>query len=154
MTGQRSLLLAIDLATARRDEALAQMQQNVQAETFAQDQMHQLKQYASETEQRWLQGAQVSTSPEMLHHHYQFMSRLNQAIQLQEGVLLSHQQRVEAARQVLLSAEFRLASFKQVLASRQATVNKARQRQEQKQMDEFASQQSQRQQRLHVENET
>jgi len=153
MTGQRSLLLAIDLATARRDEALAQMQKNVHAEAFAQDQMHQLKHYASETEQRWLQGAQVSTSPEMLHHHYQFMGRLNQAIALQDGVLASHRQRVEAARQALMTAEFRLASFKQVLSSRQATVAKARQRQEQKQMDEFASQQTQRQKRLHAENE-
>lgn len=153
MTGQRSLLLAIDLATARRDEALAQMQRAVHAEAFAQDQMHQLKQYASETEQRWLQGAQVSTSSEMLHHHYQFMGRLNLAIALQDGVLASHRQRVEAARQALMTAEFRLASFKQLLASRQATVAKARQRQEQKQMDEFASQQTQRQKRLHAENE-
>lgn len=153
MAGQRSLLLAIDLATARRDEAQAQLQKNQHAEAFAQDQMHQLQQYAQETEQRWMQSAQVSASPEMLHHHYQFMSRLNQAIQLQDGVLASNRQRLEASRQVLLSAEFRLASFKQVLATRQATMTKARQRQEQKQMDEFASQQSQRQQRLQSENE-
>ena len=153
MSAQKSLLLAIELATARRDEAQGQLQRNLHAEAFAQDQMHQLQQYAQETEQRWMQGAQVSASPEMLHHHYQFMSRLNQAIQLQDGVLASNQKRVEAARQVLLSAEFRLASFKQVLATRQATVAKARQRQEQKQMDEFASQQSQRQQRLQAENE-
>ncbi len=154
MSDQRSLLLAIDLATSRRDQAQAQLQKNLHAEAFAQDQMHQLQQYAQETEQRWMQSAQVSAAPEMLHHHYQFMSRLNQAIQLQDGVLTSNRQRVEAARQVLLSAEFRLASFKQVLATRQAAVTKAHQRQEQKQMDEFASQQSQRQQRIHAENET
>lgn len=153
MTGQKSLLLAIDLATSRRDEAQTQLQKNVQAEAFAQDQMQQLQQYAQETEQRWLQGAQVSTSPEMLHHHYQFMGRLNQAIVLQEGVLANHQQRVNAARQVLMQAEFRLMSFKQVLASRHATEMKAHQRQEQKQMDELAGLQTQRQQRLQAENE-
>ena len=150
---QRSLLLAIDLATARRDAAQTQLQSTQQAEAFAQDQMQQLQQYAEETQQRWMQSAQVSASPEMLHHHYQFMSRLNQAVQLQDGVLASNRQRVEAARQVLLSAEFRLMSFKQVVATRQSSVNKARQRQEQKQMDEFASQQAQRRQRLHAENE-
>ncbi len=152
MAGQRSLQLAIDLATARRDEAHAQLQKNVYAESFAHDQMQQLQQYAQETEQRWMQGAQISTSPELLHHHYQFMARLNQAISLQDGVLASSRQRVEAARQVLMSAEFRLASFKQVLATRQAAAAKTRQRQEQKQMDEFASQQYQRQQRLQAEN--
>jgi len=152
MAGQKTLLLAIDLATAQRDQAQAQLQKNLHAEAFAQDQMQQLQQYAQETEQRWMQGAQVSAAPEMLHHHYQFMSRLNQAIQLQDGVLASNRQRVDAARQGLLSAESRLASFKQVVATRQATVTKARQRQEQKQMDEFASLQSQRQQRLHAEN--
>lgn len=154
MTGQRSLLLAIDLATSRRDESLAELQRAEHSQAFAQDQMNQLQQYAQETEARWMQGAQVSTSPEMLHHHYQFMARLNQAIVLQEGVLASHRQQVEAARQQLMQAEFRLASFKKVLATRQAAIAKIRQRQEQKQMDEFASQQTQRQQRIQAENQT
>ena len=153
MAGQRGLLLAIDLATSRRDEALAQLQKAMRSEAFAQDQMDQLQQYALETEARWMQGAQVSTSPDMLHHHYQFMERLNQAITLQDGVLASNRQRVEAARQLLIQAELRLASFKQVLATRQAAVTKTRQRQEQKQMDEFASRQTQRQQRLQAENQ-
>lgn len=154
MSTQRSLLLAIDLATARREEAAAQLQKTMRSEAFAQDQMGQLQQYAQETEARWMQGAQVSTSPEMLHHHYQFMARLNQAIALQEGVLVSNRQRVEAARQLLMQAEFRLASFKQLLATRQAAVAKTRLRQEQKQTDEFASQLTQRQHRLQAENQT
>lgn len=153
MTGQKTLLLAIDLATARRDEVQAQLQNLLHAQAHAQDQMHQLKQYAVETEHRWMQGAQVSTSPELLRHHYQFMGRLDQAILLQEGVLANHEQRIEAARQLLLQAECRLSSFKQVLATRRMAIAKTRQRQEQKQMDEFASQQSQRQQRLQAENE-
>ncbi|MBT3067591.1 flagellar export protein FliJ [Rhodoferax sp. U11-2br] len=154
MSGQKTLLLAIDLATARRDEAQANLQNILHAQAHAQDQMQQLQQYAVETEQRWLQGAQISTTPEMLRHHYQFIGRLDQAIQMQEGVLASHAQRIEAARQLLLQAECRLGSFKQVLATRRLAIAKTRQRQEQKQMDEFASQQSQRQQRLQAENDT
>lgn len=153
MAGHKALLLAIDLATARRDEAQAQLKSIVFAQAHAQEQMQQLKQYAVETEQRWMQGAQISTSPEMLRHHYQFMGRLDQAILLQEGVLASHEQRLEAARQLLMQVECRLSSFKQVLATRRIAIAKTRQRQEQKQMDEFASQQSQRQQRLQAENE-
>ena len=154
MSGQKTLLLAIDLATTRRDEAQAHLQSLLHAQAHAQDQMQQLQQYAVETEQRWLQGAQISTTPEMLRHHYQFIGRLDQAIQMQEGVLANHAQRIEAARQLLLQAECRLGSFKQVLATRRLAMAKTRQRQEQKQMDEFASQQSQRQQRLHAENDT
>jgi len=154
MAALKSLLLAIDLAAGQRDHARAQMQKTVQADAFAQDQMQQLKQYAQETEQRWMQGAQISTSPEMLQHHYQFMARLNQAILLQDGVISGTRQRVDAAKQVVLQAEFRLASFKQVLAGRQAALAKTQQRREQKQMDEFASLQTQRQQRLQMESQS
>lgn len=153
MSGQKTLLLAIDLATTRRDEAQAYLQNMLQAQAHALDQMQQLQQYAVETEQRWLQGAQVSTTPEMLRHHYQFIGRLNQAIVLQEGVLANYAQRIEVARQQLLQAECRLSGFKQVLATRRLALAKTRQRQEQKQMDEFASQQSRRQQRLQAEND-
>lgn len=154
MSAQTSLLLAIDLASAKRDQALTQLQNVLQADAHAQDQMQQLRQYSDETEQRWLQGAQISTSPELLQHHYQFMARLSQAIGLQEGVLRNSQQRIDTARQVLLAAEFKLASLKQVVASRQASAAKTRARREQKQMDEFASLQTQRQQRLQAENPT
>jgi len=154
MAALKSLLLAIDLAAGQRDQARAQMQKTMQADAFAQGQMQQLQQYAQETEQRWMQGAQISTSPEMLQHHYQFMARLNQAILLQDGVVSGTRQRVDAAKQVVLQAEFRLASFKQVLAGRQATLAKTRQRREQKQMDEFASLQTQRQQRLQMESQS
>lgn len=154
MAALKSLLLAIDLATAQRDQATAQLQKIIQADAFAQGQMQQLQQYAQETEQRWMQGAQISTSPEMLQHHYQFMARLNQAISLQDGVISGTRQRVDAAKQVVLQAEFRLASFKQVLAGRQAVLAKTQQRREQKQMDEFASLQIQRQQRLQMESQS
>jgi flagellar FliJ protein len=151
MTALKSLVLAIELATRQRDDALAQLRRTMQADAFAQGQMQQLRQYAQETEQRWIQGAQISTSTELLRHHYQFMARLNQAILLQDGVLSNSSQRVETARQVVLNAEFRVASFKQVLASRQAVLEKKKQRQEQKQTDEFAGMQMQRQQRLQAE---
>jgi flagellar FliJ protein len=152
MAALKSITLAIDLATVKRDQAMAQLKKTLQAQAFAQSQMDQLQQYSQETELRWMQNAQKSTTPELMHHHYQFMERLNQAIAMQDGVLVNTGQRVEAAKQVVLQTEFRLASLKQVLASRQADMAKALERREQKQMDEFAAQQTQRQVRLHAEN--
>ena len=148
----KSLALAIELATVKRDQAMAQWQTTLQAQGFAQDQMSQLQQYARETDQRWMQGAQKSTTPELLHHQYQFMGRLNQAIALQEGVLGNAARRVDEAKQVQVQAELRLASLKLVLGQRQAARAKELQRRDQKQMDEFAAQQTQRQLRIQAEN--
>ena len=124
----------------------------MEALAFAQDQMHQLQQYAQETDARWTHSAQAGTTPDLMQHHYQFMGRLTQAIALQDGVLTGTGQRVEAAKQLALQAEFRLASLKQVLSSRQAELAKVQQRRDQKQMDEFAGLQTQRQRRLQAEN--
>lgn len=151
MTTHQSLFLAIDLATTQRDQAQAVLQQARQADAHAQGQMQQLKDYLQETEQRWLRGAQASTSPELLHHHYQFTCRLNQAIALQTGVLQGTRARIDVAQQQLLQVEIRLASFRKLLAKRQAVQTERLQRSEQRQMDEMANLQTQRRQRIQAE---
>ncbi len=152
MTAFKSLALAIDLASVRRDQAIAQWQAMLRAQAFAQEQMNQLQQYAKETDQRWAQSAQKSTTPELLHHQYQFMERLNQAIALQGGAIANASRRADLAKQDVVQAELRLASLKQVLSHRQAAQAKELQRRDQKQMDEFASLQTQRQLRQQAEN--
>jgi len=152
MTAHKSILLAIDLATAQREQAQAQLQKARQADAHAQGQMQQLQDYLQEIEQRWMKGAQASTSSELLHHHYQFTTRLNQAILLQNGVLQGSHARIEAARQQLLKVEIRLASFKQLLANRRAVQAERQQRSEQRQTDEFANLQTHRRQRIQAEN--
>lgn len=147
----RSLQLAIDLAVTKRDQALSEMNKQRQALAFAHDQMNQLQQYSDETEKRWTTNAQISTTPELLHHHYQFMGRLQHAISLQNNVLSASEDRVKLAQQQLLQAEFRIASLKQVLIKRQAEVEKRLQRRDQKQMDEFAAMQTLRQVRQKLE---
>lgn len=148
----RSLLLAVDLAINKRDQALAVLQTHRRNHAFAQGQMDQLQQYATETEQRWTTGAQKGTTPELLHHHYQFMARLQQAVDLQQSALATSVAKVQVSEQVLLQAEFRIASLKLVLGKRQVDLAKLQHRQEQKEMDEFASMQTLRQVRLKLEN--
>lgn len=146
------LQLAIDLAAAKREQALAELQKARKALGFAQSQMGQLDQYAGETEQRWTRNAQAGTTPELMHHHYQFMARLQQAISLQTNVILGSSRSVQLAEQRMLQAEFRLASLKLVLSKRLADLEKTRQRQEQKMTDEFAMMQTLRQKRTLTEN--
>jgi len=142
MSAFKSILLAIDLATRKRDQA-SQVVVGVQnAQMFAQQQMTQLQTYATETEARWLAAAQVRTTPELMQHHYQFMDRLNHAIGLQESALENAARKTEAAKRLALEAEFRLANLKQVLKKRQADMSVLQSRREQKQMDEFAAMQT------------
>lgn len=154
MTAFKSLALAIDLAATQRDRALTQLQAAQRALGLAQGQMNQLQQYAQETDQRWMVGAQVSTTVELMRHQYQFMGRLNQAIALQSGAIDGANRRVLGAQQALVQTELRLASLKQVLGQRRAAQAHAEHRQEQKQMDEFAAQQTQRRLRQQAETES
>jgi flagellar FliJ protein len=147
-----SLQLAIDLAWAKRDQAMAELQKMRRSHAFANSQMAQLEQYAVETEQRWTRNAQVGTTPELMHHHYQFMARLQQAISLQTNVISGSTRTVQLAEQRMLQAEFRLATLQMVLTKRLAEVDRMRQRQEQKLTDEFAAMQTLRQGRAHMEN--
>lgn len=139
MSAVKSVLLAIDLATRKRDlvgKNLAQVQQAYQA---AQDQLAQLENYAADTDLRWTAKAQISATPELMQHHYQFMGRLHHAIDLQSGVLEDLSRRLEGAQKLLLEAEVRMSSLKQVLKKKQADIARLQARREQKQMDEFAA---------------
>jgi flagellar FliJ protein len=144
MSGVKSVLLAIQVATLRRDQAAAALMQLQQSQAFAREQMSQLQTYADETEARWAKAAQISVTPEMMRHHYQFMDRLHQAVILQGGVLGQWGSKVERARKHWLETEFRVTSLKQVLKNKEAELAVVQGRREQKEMDEFAAMQTRR----------
>jgi flagellar FliJ protein len=144
MSGVKSVLLAIHVATLRRDQASAILTQMQQSQAQAQGQMAQLQAYADETQTRWTTAAQTSMTTELLRHHYQFMDRLHQAIGMQQGVLEQVATKVERARAFWLETEVRLTGLNQVLKQKQAELALAQVRREQKQMDEFAAMQSRR----------
>lgn len=139
MSELRSIELAIELATRKRDEfakTVARVEKTLQ---FAQNQMNQLEGYAAETDARWIRSGSEGRSVEMLRHHYQFMERLQHAIGLQSGVITNTGLQVESAKRVLLQAEYRLAGLNQVLKTRQSDLVLVERRREQRQTDEFAA---------------
>lgn len=140
MSALKSVMLAIELATQKRDLASKQLGQVQRSWQFAQSQLEQLESYAMDSEAKWTVTAQVSATPELMRHHYQFMERLRHAIGLQGGVIGDIQLQVEMARKQLLETEFRLAGLKQVLSRKQAALQVVQNRREQRQMDEFATQ--------------
>jgi flagellar FliJ protein len=148
MSTLNSLSLAIESIKVKRDQALSFLQKTQLSHSRVLEQMQQLQQYALETEQRWTHSAQQSTTPELLHHHYQFMGRLHQTMALQDGVIETSKVKVDNARQLVLQVEIRLASLQKLVAKRQADLATVQMKREQKQMDEFAALQTQRQIRL------
>ena len=107
-------------------------------------QLDQLEMYAGETEARWTSQARIAATPELMHHHYQFMARLYQALDMQRAVMLQHAQRVETAIRSLRATELRLGSLQKVAAAHLAEAARSAARREQKEVDEFAAQQMRR----------
>ena len=139
MKGSSIFHIAIDAATQKRDAAQMNLVQVERNRVFAQGQMDQLTNYATETEARWLASAQISAYPELLRHHYQFMDRLRKAIDLQQTVLLDVGSQIDEARKHLMSLEIRLRSLELMLEKSQAVFKRKQARREQVQMDEFAA---------------
>ncbi len=140
MSSLNAFVVAVELAERQRDAA-RQTLGNVQgARQAAQAQLEQLSGYAAETQGRWGMRAGATVQPEVMHHHYQFIGRLDHAIGLQTQALSGQDQRVDQARKALLQAELRLSSLRKVLERRRAELALLAQRREQKQTDERASQ--------------
>lgn len=135
----RTLGVAIDVASRKRDAASQALGQAQQRHIAAQNQFSQLETYANETETRWASQAQICALPELMRHHYQFMERLNHAMQMQKQILVEQAHWVEVARKGLLDADIRVATLRQVLANKQKEAERLHNRREQKQMDEFAA---------------
>jgi flagellar FliJ protein len=141
MSALKSVVLAIGVATRKRDLAGKQLVQAQRACQFAQDQLDQLESYAADSESRWMASAQISVSPELLQHHYQFMDRLRHAIGLQNGVMDDLTRQFNDVKKMTLEAEFRLAGLQRVMKRKQADMADAMTKREQKQTDEFAAMQ-------------
>ena len=137
----RGLLLALDLATRRRDEASASLLQVQRGCLGAQNQKGQLESYAAETESNWALGSRASAQPEIVRHYDQFMGRLREAVALQGAVVDDHLRAVSVAQRVLLDAELRVAGLKRLLEKRRSAKVRSQAGREQKQLDELSAQQ-------------
>ena len=139
MSSLNALNVAIEAAERKRDAARTTMQERQRAQQAAQAQMDQLQGYVLEMQARW--GAQegLAVQPEVMHHQYQFMERLQHAIGLQTRVVVDQDIRLETARQALLAAELRVTSLQKVVQARRRDVALAQMRREQKDTDERAT---------------
>ena len=139
MSSLNALMVAIEAAMRKRDEARQTLQARVQACQAAQLQMDQLQDYAAQMQQRWGAHENQAVQPEVMYHQYQFMERLGHASGLQTKVIQDQAIRLEAAQKALMACELRLTSLQKVVAARQRDISLAQMRREQKQTDERAA---------------
>ncbi len=139
MSSLQAFLVAVEMAERQRDAARQALQDIRRTRHAAQQQFDQLQGYAGEIQDRWGARENMAVKPEVMHHQYQFMDRLGQAIGMQTGVLDEQAGRVQAAEQRLLQAELRLSSLKKVVDKRRRELEQLQARREQKQTDERAA---------------
>jgi flagellar FliJ protein len=141
MTAHAGLVVAIELATRKRDEAGHALALMVRKHDNAQVQLDQLQSYAADTQARWSVSAQVSATPQIVGHYYQFMARLEDTVVLQQGVIADVLRQSQVARRLLVEADIRVAGLTRLLDQRQQEITRLAVRREQKQSDEFAARQ-------------
>lgn len=135
------IALAVEHAQRQRD-GLAEAHMRTQRSLIdAQVQLEQLQTYARDTDTRWIGATGSAYSAEVLRHYYQFGGRLQQAIQMQNGVIAGLVNAVAEAHAALLQGEFRLAAIQKLHATRLQQIQQARNRREQVQSDELATMQ-------------
>ena len=139
MSSLHALMVAIEMATRKRDDARQALRERQRAHDAAQAQMQQLENYVQEMQQRWAPQEGAELKLEVMYHHEQFMARLQHAIGLQTRVLQDQVIRLEVAQKALMGAELRLSSLNKVVETRRRDIALAQMRREQKQTDERAA---------------
>ena len=139
MSSLNALMIAIDMAVRKRDEARNALRERQRAHDAAKSQMEQLQSYALEMLQRWGASEGATMKPEVMLHHRQFMDRLQHAMDLQVKVMADQAIRLEAAQKALMATELRLTSLNKVVETRRRDIALAQMRREQKQTDERAA---------------
>lgn len=137
-TAIHTLNKVVELANKRRDEALAQLAQLQREMAQAQDQMQQLQTYAEEAQARWSQRSSIGVDGNVLHHHRQFMQKIDHARDFQQGVLGQRQAQLDQAQQQVHVAERDLAGLRKYTDGKVQALLLRAQREEQKQTDEMA----------------
>jgi flagellar protein FliJ len=138
MTAIQTLHKVVDLAQKRRDEALASLTRLQRELLAAQEQMDQLQAYAEEAQQRWSARGASGVDPMLLHHHRQFMQKIDHAMDFQRGVLSNREALVQQGQQQVHVAERDLAGLRKYTDGKVHALLQKAQRQEQKATDELA----------------
>lgn len=135
----RQLDTVLEVAGLRRDDALRLLGQAMRALEQGQQQLQQLESYAAESQARWNTRASQGVTPQLLHHHRQFMARLAEASQFQRDVIRRLEADVQRQQEQVVLAERELAALGKYVDRKRQAVLRASERLDQKFNDEMAA---------------
>ncbi|WP_291008669.1 flagellar export protein FliJ [Hydrogenophaga sp.] len=138
MTAIQTLNKVVELASKRRDEAVAHQAQLHREMQLAQDQLQQLQSYADEAQQRWATRCSTGVDGNMMQHHRQFMNKIEHAVDFQRSVIAQRQAQIDQAVKQVQAAERDVAGLRKYTDGKLQALLLQAQRQEQKQTDELA----------------
>lgn len=146
MASLNSFERVVEVQALRRDDALRALGQARQAQDHAEQQLRQLQDYTDEAEMRWKHRASQGVTPQLLHHHRQFMARIDEAIRFQDDVINRLKSDVARCEKAVLVAERELASLSKYVERKRMEQQQHLERQDQKRNDEMAANVHRRQQ--------
>ena len=139
-----ALQTLLEQAERERDDALASLLQAESAARRLHVQADQLRDYRDDYRTRHPALGGRSAGIEALRCHQDFMQRLDQALQQQDGLLDAHQARCALLRTQLVERETRVASVRKLLERRGQAARVQADRLEQRRNDETAQNQHRR----------
>ena len=139
MSPIQPLLTLLAHTERERNAAMADAKRIELEHGNAQRQVEQLQTYRRDYEQRWSSQFSRSGGIDIVQCYQGFVTRLGQAIDAQERVMLQAAQRLEAAQAVWQEQEMRVASVRKLIERRGRELRGADERREQKQLDEHAA---------------
>ena len=139
MASERQIETVVEVAGMRRDDCLRALGQARHALDQGHEQLAQLQGYANESQARWNQRASQGVTAQLLHHHRQFMARIDEAARFQEDVIKRLEAEVLRCEQGVQEAERELAALNKFAERKRQALSHAAQRRDQKHNDEMAA---------------
>ena len=139
MSNIQTLNKVVEIAEKRRDEARAALAQQQRELQIASAQMEQLQTYAQEAQTRWsTRSSTTGVDANLLHHHRQFMLKIDHALDFQRGVLSNREALIERCQNQVMVAERDVAGLRKYTERKLQVIQQKAQRQDQKATDEMA----------------
>ncbi|KAF0204814.1 MAG: flagellar FliJ [Gallionellaceae bacterium] len=133
-----SLQPLVHLAKQKNDAAINNLGKLNQQQKSAQDKLAMLQQFRRDYQEKFQEVARNGMAPMDLRNFQDFIYRLDQAIEQQQGIMEQHVVSVDAGRMELKDAQRKMQSF-DTLAQRHVEIEKKLEaKSEQKMQDEYS----------------
>jgi flagellar FliJ protein len=140
MTSQQTLTTMLALLTDAENKAAKKLGEATQRLAAEEEKRAMLEQFRNEYQEKLRQALAEEKPPALIANHQQFLSRLDEAVAIQQTVCAQAAAQRDQAQQAWLAAMGKRKAFDLLLAKEKERAAKAEAKAAQKLLDEWASQ--------------